>query len=279
MKNLIYASALGVLIFAGLLMPIPGKSYQPNPAVSLGEVLSAHNVPPDPAALSAFAAQAVKYTFYDNGDHGKSPGFFERKVSVSFDGEAFTYRKSHPLGIRDQLYMFDGRAAYSALVEKGEAVEAASQSADSQIEAARFSARTFGLVWMLKHISSASAEAVYLGETAQKQEMFEVEIADDRWTLYTDRQRLIRKLEKGNKTIEYADYRSVEGVWLPFVQRLYLGGRLVYELVFTEITLDPAFSPDGFTREALMRDNRLNPHSLERQAHTKEQVQHTAIRK
>lgn len=57
------------------------------------------------------------------------------------------------------------------------------------------------------------------------------------WIVYCDQQHLIRRLEFGNKIIEYADYRLVNGIRLPFVQRLSFRGKLAYELVFTSIEL------------------------------------------
>jgi hypothetical protein len=72
--------------------------------------------------------------------------------------------------------------------------------------------------------------------------------------VYADSEHLIRRLEFRDNAIEYDDYRTVEGVRLPFGQRFFVRGQLYYELSFTKIDLKPAFGSDYFSHETVLKD-------------------------
>jgi hypothetical protein len=245
---------LSGLIFIGLVAPSSGKSNQPASVVSIGEVLRAHNVPRDPDLLLASVAEAVKLTSYTDAHDSNSPGFFERKIKVSIGVGGFKRHKTDVLGLREEFDLFDGRNAHQSVVETGKKAKEVDQMSDSRFRAVAFGVNTFGLVPILNQLSAQRAEVNYLGRTARGEDMFELRMATGSWTLYTDQQHMIRKLERGNRTIKYADYRSVDGVRLPFIQRVYIEGRLAYELVFKRIDLNQTFPAGYFSREALSKE-------------------------
>jgi hypothetical protein len=55
-------------------------------------------------------------------------------------------------------------------------------------------------------------------------------------------------------TTHLADYRQVDGLRLSFIQRVSAGGRLVYDLIFSAIDLNPAFPRDYFDLGAVARE-------------------------
>jgi hypothetical protein len=278
MKKLIGSLILGGLFSIGLLALSYEKTVRPdaplltgeanqsassasireaNQAASLlsiDEVLRAHSVPQNPAALSTFSAEAVRLTSRPPGIDPPLASFFERHVSVVMAGEAYRRHTSDPSRLREQFDLFDGSAIHHAAVEQGRLVEAADSMTDSESEGVEFGVKTLGLVPILRQLSDPTTEAVYLGSAAYGQDKFEVKTSGDRWTIFTNREHLICRLEAGNRTIEYADYRSVDGIRLPFIQRLSIGGRLLQEIVFTRIDLNPALPAGCFSRESLSKE-------------------------
>jgi hypothetical protein len=266
MKKLICTLILGGLFSTGLLAlssekpghPVPavstGEANQPASPVSIGEVLRAHNVAQHPDSLSAFSAEAVRLTSRPPGIDRELPSFFERQVSVVLASNTYKRHTADPLKLREQYDLFDGSVPYHAVVEKGRLIEEANQMADSQSRGVEFSVKTFGLVPILKQLSDPVTEAVYLGRTVGSQDKFDIRTATDRWTLYADTEHLIRRVEVRDKAIEYASYRSVDGVRLPFIQRLSIGGQPFQELVFTRINLHPKLRPGYFSRETFANE-------------------------
>jgi hypothetical protein len=278
MKNLIGALILGVLLSTGLLAssyekrvrPVSSGSIgvadqsaspvsinkvnQPASPVSIGEVLRAHNVPQNPDALSSFDAEAVRLTSRPPGIPHELQSFFERRVRVVMAGNVYKRHTADRLRLREQYDLFDGNLPYHAVVENGSLVAPANLVTDAESRGVELGIKTFGLVPILKQLADSTTEAIYLGRTVYGQDKFDVKTATDRWTLYTDAEHLISRVEMRGKTIEYASYRAVDGVRLPFVQRLSSGGQLVQELNFTRITLNPKLPSSTFSREALAKD-------------------------
>lgn len=273
MKNLIGTLILGALVSTGLFASSYEKPIQPAPPASIGvagkpaspasinkvkqlpslvsisEVLRAHNVPHDADGLSGFDAEAVRLTSRPPGSPHELPSFFERRVTVVLAGNAYNRHTIDPLSLREQYDLFDG-VPYHTVIENGRQAVQTNSVTDSESRGVEFGVKTFGLVPILKQLSDPATAAVYLGCTAYGQAKFDVKTATDRWTLYTDAEQLISRIEVRGKTIEYACYRSVDGVRLPFIQRLSSGGQLVQELNFTRITLNPKLPSGYFSRAA-----------------------------
>jgi hypothetical protein len=278
MKNLIGTLILGALLSTGLLSSSYEKLVQPVPPVStgaadrsasplsinaakppaspvpVGEVLSAHNVLQNPEAFSSFDAEAVRLTSRPPGIDRELQSFFERQVTVVMSGNAYKRHTADPLRLREQYDLFDGSRSYYSVIENGKLAAQANPVTDSESRGVEFSVKTFGLVPILSQLLDPATEAVYLGRTAYGQDKFDVKTATDRWTLYTDAEHLISRIEVRGRTIEYASYRLVDGVRLPFTQRLSSGDQLVQELNFTRITLNPKIPSNYFSREALSKE-------------------------
>ncbi|MFP5265343.1 MAG: hypothetical protein ACLGJB_25945 [Blastocatellia bacterium] len=256
MKITILALVLCALGSCGMTPPPPADQPQPAPDRPTDDVLRAHNVQPGAALLSACTIEALRLPSFPADPNSDVPNFFERRQVVSIQGDAFISHTVAPLGARTQIYVFDGRAGYRAVAEGGSPVEVAAIEG-SELRAVEFGVKTFGVVPILNLLSDPKTESVYLGRTARKQDKFQVRTHGGTWTLYANQQHLISRLEAGDQIIEYADYRTTdEGLSLPFIQRAYRGGKLLYELVFTRVELNRAFAPGYFSRETLTREVR-----------------------
>lgn len=267
MKQLIGILILGGLLCTGMYAFSSAKPDQPAAPVSVGEagstaspvsihdVLRAHNLPQSLDLLSAFSAEAVRLTSRPRGIDRELPSFFERHVSVVMVDNTYKRHTADPLRQREQFDLFDGSMPYHAVTENGRLAQEAKQMTDEQAGGVEFGVKTFGLVPFLKQLSDPATAVVYLGRTAYGQDKFDVKTATDRWTLYADMEHLICRIEFRDKAIEYASYHFVEGVRLPFIQRLSIGGQLIQELVFTKIAFNPILPPGYFSREALSKES------------------------
>ncbi|HYV05847.1 MAG TPA: hypothetical protein VFB82_14730 [Blastocatellia bacterium] len=249
MKTLIYTLVLGGLISGAMFSPISGNVKKTTPLISITDVLRAHTEARDYAALSTWLAEGVKLTSLPGGLESDLASFFERKLKVVSDGRSFKRYKADPLGLREQIDLFDGRSAFHTVKENGRQVEETAL-AGSELAPVEFSIRTFGLVPILRELAEPTTNVTYLETTPRRQDKFLVRGAIGDWTVYCDQQHTICRVEIGDKVIEYADYRSVDGVRLPFFQRVYLNGRLVYEIIFTKIELGRVLPAGYFKRES-----------------------------
>lgn len=263
MKKMICTLILGGLFSTGLfsgkpghpLPPVPvGEANRPASAASIGDVLRAHNAAQTADALSAFSAEGVRLTLRPAGVDRELPSFFERQVSFDQVGNSFRLHTADPLKLREQFNLSDGGVLYQAVAEGGGIIQQADRMTDSQSGGVEFSVKTFGLVPILKQLLDPATEATYSGRTAGGQDKFDIRTATDRWTLYADVEHLIRRVEMRDRAIEYASYRPVDGVRLPFIQRLSVGGQPFQELIFTRIKLNPELPPGHFSREAFSKE-------------------------
>jgi len=250
MKNCTYALFLIGLLCLGLAASSVEKIDDPAAGELIGELLRAHNVSENGGALSASSNEAMKIISFNAG--GEMPRRFKRKVSVFMDGKAFKRHTADPKGLRERFDLFDGRSVYrKAVYEHGKLAEEVNQTGEVRFEGVDFSVETFGLVPVLRLLSDPATRVVYLGRTGLMEDKFEVRPPTGRWVLYADQSHLISRIEVGDKTIAYSDYRNVGGVRLPFIQKLSINGLLAYELAFTRIELNQTFPPDYYSREEL----------------------------
>jgi len=227
-----------------LIVPCFAKRHQPAPGVTIDDVRLAHHLPLDIKVLSAYKVEAVRLRSLYNEPDSELPNFYERMTEIAVDGTRFKSHQIDPQEVREERDVSDGEAAFHTEVEEGVVVKA-NQMEDQQFRDVEVNVKTFGLLPVLNQISDPATQIVHVGRTTRKEDMFEVRTAYGSWTLYADQWHIIRKLKVGERTIEYAAYRYVQGVRLPFIQRVYVGGRLKYELAFSRIELNQVF-PSGY---------------------------------
>lgn len=207
--------------------------------VSVLTVLQAHTGHKD-KELPRFAQKGT-LRYYLDISAGSQP-VFERKLRLSIDRSLVRYDKA--AFDRNQSYLFDGHtlvrttlhAARQGEVKVIDGVEAAS---------IKFQIATFGLLPILRRLSEPSAQVVYVGATS-KGNRFQVKTVGGSWYFYANSNHLIDRLEVDDITITYRDYRTVEGLKLPFYQQVKKGDKLLYEIKFETFDLNPVFAVGFF---------------------------------
>jgi hypothetical protein len=268
MKHTVLILTLTALILMGESFRFSAKVVQPALPVSraiqpvhpvlIDEILLAHGLSADASAFVTTSARAIKSSYYQLGSESEAPDFFERLVVVDRDGVLFKRSKITPQGLRKQIDLFDGQNAYRYEIEEGNSTGRLNRVEDSQYQSVNASVTLFGLLPIINLLQDATTEIISIGR-AEGLDIVSMKTDSGIWTLYADQEHLIRKVERGQIAILFADYRTVEAVQLPFKQSLYLGGRLTFDLSFIQINLHPVFSPDYFSQSSLQQeDARLN---------------------
>jgi hypothetical protein len=252
MRKLMYASIVTMLVSVGLWMTLSGRAAPSVTLLSSEEVLRAHGGREALASVVAFRAQVVRLT------STFPPAFIERWLLVSVDGGRFRRETVDPHGLRPQIEVFDGHAGLHVVAgspdEKGAAVSRVLLKDNDQWRATRFAIATCGLLPMLRACADPGADVLFLERTPDLLDKFQVTTSAGDWFIYTDLSHLIRRVEMGSKVFQFADYRPVGELQLPFIQRLSIGDRLIYELYFSTIELNPTFPADYFNPATLAQD-------------------------
>jgi hypothetical protein len=216
-------------------------------STSFEEVLSAHGGRKEIAAISALTVAAARLSVISLTD------FFERQVVVSLDGTRFKRRVADLLGLRTEIECLDERGVFRAAVitraATGEAVSAAAPNDDARRRDVKLMVDTSSLLLILRRCTDASVRVVAAERAAQGLDKFTLATVDGTLIVYADRLHLVRRVEMGDKVFQYAEYRTVDGLQLPYVQRLSIGSRLFYEWFISNIDLHPTFAP-GFFNQA-----------------------------
>lgn len=163
---------------------------------------------------------------------------FERKINLSTDGQVVKYDRA-TLNI-NQSYLFDGNTLIRTTFQAGTQVDV---KAVDGMEAAgiKFQLATFGLLPVLKRLADPATQVLYVG-TTEKGNRFQVKTGGGFLYFYSNSNHLIDRLEVGEINITYGDYRTVDGVTLPFYQNVRKGETLLYELRFDTFKLSPMFT-------------------------------------
>lgn len=167
----------------------------------------------------------------------------ERRVSLSTDGTVVKYVQGNSPD-QNQSFIFDGHSMLQRTVRAGIKLQPTVVQ-DSAAASLKFHLATFGLLPILKRISDAGARVDYLGAT-EKGDRFQVNSPGGAWYFYTNSQHLIDQVEVDDLTIAYGKYRAIDGLNLPFYQRVRKGDRLMYEIEITSLELNPVFPPGFF---------------------------------
>lgn len=167
---------------------------------------------------------------------------FERRLSLATDGHFVKYDKATLE--KTQSYSFDGDSVVRTTLHKGIQVEV---KALNDLEAAgiKFQIVTSGLLPVLKGISDPGSKVMYLGTTS-KRDRFEVKTVNGSWYFYSNVSHLIERVEMGEINITYGDYRTVDGVTLPYYQKVQEGDRFLYDIKFASFDLNRVFETGFF---------------------------------
>src|SRR5882724_5447057 len=256
MKKLIWTIVLGIglVISTEVATAISKRISKPAAQMSLQTILRSHNIPRDGDPLSSTLSEASRFTYFDSGTGTGKQDFFERKTIVYTSRNAFKVFRTDPLGLRQQIDASNGsQENVHAEYTKDRETQTPYQMQDAQLASSRFLVGTFGLVPILKQLSDPSTKDQWLG-SSNGEDILSVTSPAGTWVIYVNNKGLIHRAEIGKCVFEYADYRVVNGISIPFFQNVYVGNKLVYELTFTRIELNQAFAPDFFSKESVARE-------------------------
>lgn len=166
---------------------------------------------------------------------------FERKLSLSTDGPVVRYDRA-TLDV-NQSYLFAGNTLTRTTFQAGTQLDVKVVDG-AEAASIKFQIATCGLLPILKRLSDPATQVSYVGAT-EKGNRFQVKTGGGSWYFYSNSNNLIDRLEVGEINITYGDYRTVDGLTLPFYQNVRKGETLLYELRFDTFELSPVFA-SGF---------------------------------
>lgn len=248
MKIILSSVVTGMLLLAsawcGSAAGTKVAAQSPVPSISFEEVLKAHGGREAIQQAVVFRARATRIT------PTLPPAFIERRVLVEAEGEKFRRHTVDPLGLRDQEESFDGVTGWYSVLDASNP-ESSGRSQRSSMNSVRvkevdFQVRIFGLIPLLRQIAATNPESISQEPAPGLPERFRVKALDGDLVVSTDPGRRVHQIEVGDKTLQFADYRTVDGVQLPFFERVWSNSSLLYELVFSKIEFKPKVSVDPF---------------------------------
>lgn len=163
---------------------------------------------------------------------------FERKINLSTDGPVVRYDRA-TLNI-NQSYLFDGNTLIRTTFQAGTQLDVKAVDG-TEAASIKFQIATCGLLPILKRLSNPATQVTYVGAT-EKGNRFQVKTGGGSWYFYSNSNHLIDRLEVGEINITYSDYRTVDGLTLPFYQNVRKGETSLYELRFDTFELSPVFA-------------------------------------
>lgn len=116
-------------------------------------------------------------------------------------------------------------------------------------EAGRIKSRiaTCSLLPLLKRLSDPGTKVIFIGKTP-KGDQFEAKTDKGTWYFYSNSNHLIERLDNGEFSITYGDFRTVGGVTLPYYQEVWKGETFLYNIKFDSFELNPVFDSGFFKR-------------------------------
>lgn len=172
-------------------------------------------------------------------------GQAEQKVSFSTDGTLIRYEEGEA-AVYLQVFVYDGHTLVERVIQGGGEVEPRMVEG-AETAPVKFQMATFGVLPLLKRLAAPEAK-VTLIDTTPDGDQFQVDTAAGSWCVFTDHEHLIERVKVGDVTIEFQDYRNVQGLTLPFTQTVTQGTQLKYRINFDAVKIAPPFPPDFFTR-------------------------------
>lgn len=211
-------------------------------------VLTAHGGRHALQEVSAYSIEATRLTYTT------PPEFFERKVTIVTQGSKFSRLTTHPSGVKRQYEIFDDQGqfhSWSVLSdERGGSIEKKGAADADTLRSVRFSVETFNLLPLLVRLAEASSQARFVERTPAALDKFIVAVRGREWAVYTDITHLIRRIEFEGKVFEFANYAQAGDLQLPLFQRVLLGDRPVFDMMFSRIDLNPELAQDYFNPAA-----------------------------
>jgi hypothetical protein len=212
--------------------------------ISVLTVLQAHGGY-NAQARSRFT-QTATLTYYE--ENPANPQLYrERKLNFSTDASFVRLEKT--VLNNHQILLSNETNVVRITYQQGSRPKARLLSGEEAARA-RFQQATVGLLPILKRICDPQSTVDYIGETS-KGNQFHVKNPRGFWDFYTNSNHLIDRVEVNGMTITYGDYRTVDGLNLPFYQQVRQGNKLLYEMKLDMVNFNPVFA-DGYFKSDLL---------------------------
>jgi hypothetical protein len=228
------------------------KVGQAETSTSFEAVLTAHGGRQSLQKVTAYWIEATRLTYTT------PPEFFERKVTIVVQGSKFNRLTTHPLGLKRHYELFDDQGQFHSRSilsdERGGGIKEEDVVYADTLRSVRFSVETFNLLPMLARLAEASSQARFIERTPAGLNKFIVTVRGFEWAVYTDITNLIRRIEFEGKVFEFANYSQVGDLQLPLFQRVLLGDRPVFDMMFSRVDVNPTLAQDYFTPAAWSKD-------------------------
>lgn len=166
----------------------------------------------------------------------------EREFRLASDGAVVRYARDY-LNINES-YLLDGTTLVRTITQTGnqkqvETIDGAEAGSIKSLIAA------CSLLPFLKRLADPRTKATYIARTS-KGDQFEVKTDKGTWYFYSNSAHLIERLDGGEFSITYGDYRTVGDVTLPYYQKVRKGETFLYDIKFDSFDLNPVFVPGFF---------------------------------
>lgn len=211
---------------------------------SFEQVLEAHGGPAAIAAARGSTSRLVRVTWTAHDS------FFERQMELSTNGEKFVRCTTDPLGVRTQLEIFDGLETFEAAATSTEGgaglINERLRSDAARLATVRASNQISGLLPILRTLIEPGTVVAEAAAGSNGLRKFTAATRRGNYVIYADRANLIRRVDLGSSTMLFADVRDVPPLRLPFVEKILLSRRVVFEHYFSSIELNPAHPPEYF---------------------------------
>jgi hypothetical protein len=167
--------------------------------------------------------------------------FVERRLVIATCASSLRVDSVDPGSLIHRIEVIDGRTGYSGLwYSPGDPTGArhALPADESRSSALRWSVEIACLPTLLRRLARSSFAPQWVGRSTRGWDAFVVGESGRDWQIAADEHHLIRQVATGDLVLDFSDVRDVGGgMTLPYIENVYLEGRLVYTLFFSQITV------------------------------------------
>lgn len=252
MRILLRFAIPGILIvlsaWAGLATGSSTKSFVGRPAARSSNtdfeaVFDAHGGRSAITATTAARAQLVRLTWTDRDS------FYEKLIELSTQGPSFERLIAGKQRGKTEIEVFDGLGTFRAsshLLADGDRVEYPLPSSSERLADVQAAIQSTGLLPLLIAFAQPGVEVTVKGAGSNGLEEFALKTRSGEFVVYADSAHLIRRVDAGSVVMLFADMREVPPLVLPFAEKILMNKRVVFDLYFSRVELNPAFPAGKF---------------------------------
>jgi hypothetical protein len=183
------------------------------------------------------------------------PRFFVQKVRLSLEGNKIRRETTDPRNERTRVELIDDSGRFHSVTtirDETKGTRSTPLSEDAQRESVfRANVAVTSLIPFLKSFSDPAASAYHLGRDNGDMDKYLITAAGRQFIVLLDQNRLISRVQIGRNTFEFADFKQVGSLRLPFVERVFVGNRQIFEFFFSEFEINATFEDQHFSRVGL----------------------------